>query len=422
MNQSNFNNNNNNGSGAGADLEVINRLETGISRLQNLFGQLNGPLATNHIITSEFAGLSMCTQQIRQERDAAEYEIYRLRQEMNSAHESLRALLKIIERFSSVEDPVVASDGYTYERRDISRYFDECEKSKTPAKSHLTQEDLNTSTLVSNLSMRRMMNLLQEVEIPVAATIDPATQQQQQQVQQQQPHQPFSSGGGQSFPYFGSQQYHHNAHLFQLHHRGGGGGVTHQPYNNINNNNQQQQQTSSRDGTPPPNNNNTQQQQNNNNNNPTSTNSSGGATVVPSNSNNNNNSSNSPGIAYNSTQRRRSSGGENLMNGGNGNGGSNKGSRRASLQQPLSGKLHPCIRVYGHCKFEDECVFASYPYECCLSHLKGKCRFGSTCLEPHLPFQGDKAYGERQGIHFRNESDSVTSSQNQSRRTSHSQN
>lgn len=46
--------------------------------------------------------------------------------------------------------------------------------------------------------------------------------------------------------------------------------------------------------------------------------------------------------------------------------------------------LHPCIRVFGSCKFNDDCRFAKYPYAACLNDLKGKCRYGVLCKELHV--------------------------------------
>lgn len=46
--------------------------------------------------------------------------------------------------------------------------------------------------------------------------------------------------------------------------------------------------------------------------------------------------------------------------------------------------LHPCIRVFGSCKFKDDCRFAKYPYDACLSEIKGKCRYGAQCKELHV--------------------------------------
>lgn len=51
-------------------------------------------------------------------------------------------------------------------------------------------------------------------------------------------------------------------------------------------------------------------------------------------------------------------------------------------------RLHPCTRVYGFCNYKDGCTYSGYPYNACLSHLKGKCRFGDQCHEEHVEFRG----------------------------------
>ncbi|EPY25578.1 RNA binding protein [Strigomonas culicis] len=51
-------------------------------------------------------------------------------------------------------------------------------------------------------------------------------------------------------------------------------------------------------------------------------------------------------------------------------------------------RLHPCIRVYGYCNYKDSCAYAKYPYDACLSNLKGKCRFRNQCHERHVDFRG----------------------------------
>ena len=51
---------------------------------------------------------------------------------------------------------------------------------------------------------------------------------------------------------------------------------------------------------------------------------------------------------------------------------------------PNGGRLHPCLRVFGQCNYGDNCTFAHYPYDACLSYIKGKCRFGSQCHEQHV--------------------------------------
>lgn len=51
-------------------------------------------------------------------------------------------------------------------------------------------------------------------------------------------------------------------------------------------------------------------------------------------------------------------------------------------------RVHPCIRVYGYCNYNDSCAYAKYPYDACLSNLKNKCRFKNQCHERHVEFRG----------------------------------
>ncbi|KAG5503014.1 hypothetical protein JIQ42_06977 [Leishmania sp. Namibia] len=51
-------------------------------------------------------------------------------------------------------------------------------------------------------------------------------------------------------------------------------------------------------------------------------------------------------------------------------------------------RVHPCIRVYGYCNYNESCAYAKYPYDACLSNLKNKCRFKNQCHERHVEFRG----------------------------------
>ncbi|KAG5507003.1 hypothetical protein JKF63_05749 [Porcisia hertigi] len=51
-------------------------------------------------------------------------------------------------------------------------------------------------------------------------------------------------------------------------------------------------------------------------------------------------------------------------------------------------RVHPCLRVYGYCNYNDSCAYAKYPFDACLSNLKNKCRFKNQCHERHVEFRG----------------------------------
>lgn len=45
--------------------------------------------------------------------------------------------------------------------------------------------------------------------------------------------------------------------------------------------------------------------------------------------------------------------------------------------------LHPCVRVYGSCRYGDQCEYANLPSDTCVKFLKGRCTFGDRCNEQH---------------------------------------
>jgi len=54
----------------------------------------------------------------------------------------------------------------------------------------------------------------------------------------------------------------------------------------------------------------------------------------------------------------------------------------------MDGRFHPCLRVYGHCRDGPECPYARAPFNACLQHMKGQCKYGDRCHEPHVSVQG----------------------------------
>ncbi|CCW60823.1 unnamed protein product [Phytomonas sp. EM1] len=71
--------------------------------------------------------------------------------------------------------------------------------------------------------------------------------------------------------------------------------------------------------------------------------------------------------------------------GGNNNNNTNRSTAEVNA---LGERLHPCIRVYGFCNYKGGCSYAKYPYDACLSNLKGRCRFRNHCHERHVEFCG----------------------------------
>lgn len=174
------------------------------------------------------------------------------------AEDRLRDVRRLADRYTAVKDPVVASDGFTYERAVLTEYLNSCSKEGTEAVSNQTQEPM-TSLLIPNRSLKtlleRLVELLQSTNV-VSANTDTGTDRS---------------------------------------------------VNALNTNSSVTENTSSK------------------------------------------------GYMGNDSADQR---------------------------------LHPCIRVYGYCHYKDGCAYAKYPYEACLSNLKGKCRFRNQCHERHVEFVG----------------------------------
>lgn len=173
---------------------------------------------------------------------------------------------RFVNRYGAVTDPVVASDGFTYERELITDYFKECEEQKNVPMSQQTKCELTTQ-LYPNRSFKRFLEQLMATTL-TNIRIDTSC----------------GSSGGQG-------------------------------------------------------------------------NYSGGAN------------------ANSGASGRHAGNGESNHKGDAGDAGADES------------RLHPCVRVYGFCNYKDTCAYATYPYNACLSHLKGKCRFRDQCHEPHVEFR-----------------------------------
>ncbi|EAN90179.1 putative RNA-binding protein [Trypanosoma cruzi] len=192
---------------------------------------------------------------------------------LDVAEGRMQDVQRIVQRYAAVTDPVVASDGFTYERDVITNYFNECQAQKNIPMSQQTHTEL-TMMLFPNRSFKRFLEQLMETK--------PAEMRAE-----------------------ASSSSHGN--------HGG----------------------------------------------------------------NANASSRSAGNAQNTHKADVSN--------KSGNTGAN------------GERLHPCVRVYGYCNYKDACAYALYPYDACLSHLKGKCRFRSQCHERHVDFHGPRNHGPANG-------------------------
>lgn len=162
--------------------------------------------------------------------------------QLQSAEARLAEVQRVVQRYAIVTSPVVASDGFTYERDTIKAYLDECKNTGTRATSQQTHTELG-NTLIPNHSLKKLVDLLKSYKPPST----------------EQPSKNFAGAASQD----------------------------------------------------------------------------------------------------------QSRGGQDHKN-----------------------ALHPCVRVYGFCNYKENCTYAQYPYDACLSHLKGKCRFGSQCHELHVEIKG----------------------------------
>ena len=213
--------------------------------------------------------------QVLQERD-------QLRQRLVSAENNLSDVHRVIQRYTAVQDPVVASDGFTYERQVIQQYLDDCTEAGIEAYSQQTKEVLD-GNLIPNQSLKKLVELLKTVKA-----------QEVPQVAARQPIPPPRDGVPNTITESDeTDELHKKDRVLHAH-----------------------------------------------------------------------------DLEVTLTQQTHDSD-------------SAKGAK-SDRDEKDSTRLHPCIRVYGFCNYKDECIFACYPYEACLNHIKGKCRFGGRCKELHV--------------------------------------
>ena len=264
-----------------------------------------------------------------------------LRDCLVQAEQRLADVQRIIGRYTAVSEPVVASDGFTYERSTIQRYLDDCRASNVAAVSQQTKEPLS-DVLVSNQSLKRLVELLKCIKTespPTSESFTPSFEPTRSTTAKK-------NNGSNSVEAFHVNSASAAAEV------------------NINH--------------------------------PRSTDSSTSKHVEPKSSSNN--TATRSGFGSQQPQSRESTN-KNGRNGNNGNksnrvtagtnGNSSSISSNSNMEVDSDGaRLHPCVRVYGFCNYKGQCAYATYPYDSCLSHLKGKCRFGANCHESHIDFTG----------------------------------
>jgi len=220
---------------AGDEHKAFQEAHQAATNMQDTVAQLQQQLAQLHNAAkvTKAAYSSVCA-----ERD-------QLRSSVENAQKRLGDVQRVVARYAVVEEPVVASDGFTYEKRVIEKYLEDCREMKSEAISQQTKEVL-TDTLRSNQSLRKLVDLLKTAKPELLGRLPEK--------------------------------------------------------NNLNS-------TTCKEVDAP-------------------------ADRID--------------------------------------------------KKPNEGRLHPCVRVYGFCNYKETCAYAQYPYDACLSHLKGKCRFGANCHEFHV--------------------------------------
>lgn len=96
------------------------------------------------------------------------------RARLQEAENRLESVQRVVQRYAGVQEPVVASDGFTYERNVIQQYLSECKSTETNAYSQQTKEVL-TNSLVPNESLKKLVDLLRQVRPTEIAPASKAT-------------------------------------------------------------------------------------------------------------------------------------------------------------------------------------------------------------------------------------------------------
>ncbi len=101
----------------------------------------------------------LASPECRREIDALHTEKAALERRLAEAKQKIAEMETIVSRFAAVQDPVVASDGYTYDRAQITAYVTECQQAGLPAVSQQNSQELATR-FVPNNSLKRLIENL----------------------------------------------------------------------------------------------------------------------------------------------------------------------------------------------------------------------------------------------------------------------
>uniref|UniRef100_A0A7S1VZG8 C3H1-type domain-containing protein n=1 Tax=Neobodo designis TaxID=312471 RepID=A0A7S1VZG8_NEODS len=278
---------------------------------------------------ADAAAIDRESQPLVAERDA-------LKRQVEAVEARIEAVHKTTAKYATVQDPVIANDGFTYERATITAYINDCRKSGVAARSNQADMELTDEHLYSNSTLRRIVDQLRAIQHPNASAAAATGGNNSRPPQQPQPSHPPQPGGSQfraNAPPFGAQPGTSHQHQFQQ--RPPAYPANRPPVNSYQLSHHQHSNAAPRGmqplAPPPP----PQQQQQQG---PPPGNIPTFRVTNP-----------------NSVEVRH-----------------------------LSGNTHPCMRVYGQCNFGDNCAYAKYPIECCLSNLKSRCRYGDQCKELHV--------------------------------------
>ena len=238
----------------------------------------------------------------------------------------LRRVNRIVSRYASVKEPVVASDGFTYEKQVLENYLEDCRKAEQPATSQQTNEVLQ-QLLYPNKSLKRIVNLLTKVHI--SATLENQKQMPYDLDTLEEIRSRIALGGSNSTV----EQVDDPTKLLHPSEPLGKTKTESPSQRNSMNTSTNLKTTPDKEKKP------------------------------------RSQLSNSQPTSKDTTREK----GDSIETHDN----------FFSAASPTL-TLHPCLRIYGRCNFKDNCIYAKYPFETCLGYLKGRCRLGNNCSELHI--------------------------------------